>query len=231
MIQRENMIEVCLLIYQRFQRLPEILKQLKAQTIQTFKVNIWNNSGEKLDVSDFPKDRIMVINSEKNVGSQVRFKLAKQTVGNPIIFFDDDESLKPNFIEYHYNQYLKFGPGCILGYHIRVFKKERYWRSGRASYGQEVDYVGCARMVLDREIFDKEPLLQDIPEPFVEVEDLYLCYLARMKHGMKMIKIDPASHTVVDGKDMYLRLLDYKETAFKELRKLGWWLLRDKQHA
>jgi len=220
-------IEVCLLIYQRFQRLPEILNQLKAQTIQNFKMNIWNNSGKKLDVSNFPKDRIMVINSEKNVGSQARFKLAKQTVGNPIIFFDDDESLNPNFIEYHYNQYLKFGPDCILGYHTRIFNKERYWRSGRGLYGQEVDYVASKSMILDRKIIDEEPLLQDIPKPFVKVEDLYLCYLARIKHEMKMVKIDPASHCIVDGKDQYVRLIDYKEVAFKELRKKGWRVLKN----
>ena len=218
-------IEVCLLVYQRFQRLPEILKQLKAQTIQNFKVNIWNNSGEKLDVNNFPEDRIMVINSEKNVGSQVRYRLAKQTTGNPIIFLDDDKNLNPNFVEYHYNQHLKFGPNYLLGEHTRIFKAERYWRSGRASYGQEVDYV--ATLVLDRKIIDEEPLLLNIPEPFVKVEDLYLCYLARTEYGMKIAKIDPAFHDIGDGKDSFLRLKEYKEIAFKELRKLGWRLLKD----
>jgi len=220
-------IEVCLLIYQRFQRLPEILKQLKAQTIQNFRVNIWNNSSEKLDVSDFPEDRIRVIYSEKNVGSQARFKLARQTTGSPIIFFDDDESLNPNFVEYHYNQYLKFGSDCILGYHTRIFDKESYWRSRGAPYGQEVDYVATKSMIFDRRIIDEEPLLQNMPEPFIKVEDLYLCYLARTKHGMKMVKIDPASHCIADGKDQYVRLRDYKEVAFKELRKKGWRLLKD----
>ena len=220
-------IEVCFLVYQRPERVPEILKQLKAQTIQNFKVNIWNNSGKKLDISSFPKDKIQVINSKENVGSQARFKLAKKTKGNPIIFFDDDENPNTNFIEYHYNQYLKFGKKSILGYFTRTFTKEEYWKSVGAKYGEEVDYIATKAMILDREIIDKEPLLQDIPEPFTKTEDLYLFYLARTKHWMRLVKIEPASSGMIDNKDQYIKLIDYKEIAFKELRKMGWWFLKD----
>jgi len=221
----KEIIEVCFLIYKRHQRLPEILNQLKAQTIQNFKVNIWNNSDKELDISNFPQDRIQVINSKENVGSQARFKLAKKTTGNPIIFIDDDENLYPNFIEYYYNQYLKFGPKSILGYFTRTFNQESYWKSAGYPYGSEVDYIATKAMILDREIIDKEPLLQNIPQPFVKVEDLYLCSIARMKHGMKMIKINPASQGIVDNQDQW-KTID-KEKAFKELRKTGWWLLQD----
>jgi len=222
-------IEVCLVIYQRPQRLAEILEQLKAQTIQSFRVNIWNNSREKLDVSGFPEDRMKVIDSKENVGSQARWRLAKQTTGNPIIFFDDDEKLEPDFVEYHYNQYLKFGPKCMLGWWTRTFNRESYWRSLGANYGQEVDYVGPGGMIMDREIFDKEPLSQNIPKPFKETESLYLGYLARKKYGMKLIKIEPKCRILVDGKDQYKNT--DKEKIFKELRKKGWRLLRDREHA
>lgn len=219
------MIEVCLVVYQRFQRVPEILRQLKAQTIQDFRVNIWNNSGEELDIGDFPKGRISIIDSKENVGSQARFRLAKQTTGNPIIFFDDDEDLRSDFVEYHYSQYLKFGPEYILGWFTKTFDKESYWKNQGANYGQEVDYIGAGGMILDRAIFDKEPLLQNIPEPFSKTEDLYLSYLARMRYGMKLIKIEPACKILVDGKDQY-KTID-KEKIFKELREKGWWLLED----
>jgi len=220
-------IEVCLLIYKRYQRLPEILNQLKAQTIQNFKINIWNNSERKLDISNFPQDRINLINSNGNIGSQARFRLAKETTGKVIIFFDDDENLFPDFIEYHYNQYLKFGPECILGYFTRTFDKEKYWDSAGAPYGSEVDYIATKAMILDRKIIDDEPLLQDIPEPFTKVEDLYLCYLARTKHRMRMIKINPASRGLVDNQDQYIKLLEYKEEAFRSLRQNDWWLIKD----
>ncbi len=221
-----TMIEVCLVVYQRTKRIPEILGQLKTQTIQNFRVNIWNNTKEDLDVSNFPADRIKVSNSLENVGSRARFYLAKKTKGNPIIFIDDDEFLYPDFIEYYYNQYLKFGSKSILGYFTRTFNLESYWKSEGAPYGQEVDYIATKAMILDREIIDKEPLLQNIPEEFAKVEDLYLCYLAREKHGMKMIKINPASHSIIDNQDQWSKI--DKEKAFQELRKIGWKLLKDK---
>jgi len=225
----KELIEVCFAVYQRYQRLPAILEQLKAQTIQNFNVNIWNNSGKVLNIGSFPIERIRVINSEYNIGPQSRFKLAKQTTGNPIIFFDDDEELSPTFVEYHYNEYLKFGPNCILGWFTRTFYQEKYWESHGAIYGQEVDHIGLGGMVLDREIIDKEPLLQDIPPPFDKTDDLFLSYLARMKYGMKLIKIDPACRILIDGKDTY-KTID-KESIFRELRKKGWRLLKDKPDA
>lgn len=224
-INTNETIEVCFLVYQRPERVPSILEQLKAQSIQNFRVNIWNNSDKTLDVSNFPKDRIKIINSVKNVGSQARFKLAKQTTGNPIIFFDDDQNLDPYFVEYNYREYSKFGPKCILGWFTRTFNQEKYWESKGSLYGEQVDYIATKAMILDRKIIDEEPLLQNIPDEFVKVEDLYLCYLARMKYGMKMIKIDKKTSEKPDGKDQWSSI--NKEKAFEELRKLGWWLLKD----
>jgi len=200
------------------------MEQLLAQTTQNFRVNIWNNSSEVLDVSSFPKDRLMLINSPENIGSQARFRLAKQTKGDPIIFFDDDEDLGPDFVKYHYEQYMKFGRACILGYFTRIFDG-RYWKGLPSVYGQEVDYVATKAMVFCRKILDIEPLLQNIPEPFSKVEDLYLCCLARMKYNMKMVQIEARSKGIVDGKDQY-RTID-KEKIFKVLRDKGLWILKD----
>lgn len=221
----KDTIEVCFLVYQRPERVPLILQQLKNQTIQNFKVNIWNNSGKELDISGFAQDRIWVINSPENVGSQARFKLATKTTGNPIVFFDDDQNLAPQFLEYNYREYLQFGPKCILGWFTRTFNRERYWESEGATYGDPVDYIATKAMILDREIIDTEPLLQDIPAPFTKVEDLYLCYLARMKHKMKMIRINRYTSEKPDGKDQYFKI--DKQKAFEELRKMGWKLLKD----
>jgi len=219
------MIEVCIVTYQRPYNIPRLLEQLKQQTIQDFKVNIWNNSGKKLDI-DFPDNRIQIIESDKNIGSCARFKLVLKTKGTPIIFLDDDEIIRDNFIEYCYEHYKKFGSNCIIGWYAKVWLQESYKKDNHhLQYGEEADYIGTAGMVIDREIFDKELLLQNIPEPFKNVEDLYLCYLARMKHGMKMIKIDSPSRTIIDGKDQW-RKIDKKEL-FKKLRGMGWLLLKD----
>lgn len=224
-INLKHEIEVCLVVYQRPERVPEILKQLASQTIQNFKVNIWNNTKKDLDISNFPADRIKVSNTLENVGSKARFYLAKKTTGNPIIFIDDDQDLNTCFVEYNYRQYLKFGPKCILGWFTRTFKAKGYWQSSPAKTGDFVDYIATKAMIFDRKIIDEEPLLQNIPTEFEKVEDLYMCYIARMKHNMKMIKIGRYTSEKPDGKDQWSKI--DKEKAFRLLRQKSWWLLSD----
>lgn len=223
------MMEVCITTYQRYYRLPEIIDQLNLQTFQDFRLNIWNNSGKDLTpfVEGFPKDRLTIINSEKNEGSAARFKLAAKTKGNPIMFLDDDEEIAENTLEYFYKEYRERGKDCILGWYTRTFHLEQYNPSmcEEMPYGSQVDYIGTGGMILDRWIFDKEKSLQDIPEPFDKAEDLYLCYIARMKYNLPLIKILPAVAIIVDGKDQYVGI--DKEDIFKRLRVQGWWLMRE----
>lgn len=214
-------------VFQRVYRVPEIIEQLNRQTIQNFNLNIWNNSGQNLAVDNFPADRLQVVDKGYNFGSQARFKLAPLTKGNPIIFIDDDEELESDFIEYMFAQYKKH-PKCILGWFTRIFNQENYWHSiPYSKEGTFVDYVGTGGMILDREIFDKEPLLQNIPEEYNKVEDLYLSYLARMKYKMHLIAVDKRCKIIIDGSDQFKQLTNYKQNAFQLLRNAGWRLLKD----
>jgi glycosyltransferase involved in cell wall biosynthesis len=216
-------IEVCIVTYQRPERIPILLQQLKEQTTQKFRVNIWNNSGKKLEIDSKVGEKVKVFESVENVGSAARFILAKETTGNPIIFIDDDQSINNNFIQYYYDQFKRYGG--ILGCFTRIFDKN-YWNSIKAKHGEEVDYVGTGAMIFDRKILEEESL-QNIPEQFKKAEDLYMSYIARKK-GIRLTKIDPASHDIQDEKNQYKELINYKEKAFKELRKKGWRLLKDR---
>ena len=222
------MIEVCFCIFQRPDRLPALLESLLRQTRQDFKVNIWNNSSVALDISSFPPERIRVINGKENIGSQARYRLVPHTEGNPIIFFDDDELLEPDFVQYNYEQFNHFGPRYILGWFTRIFPGSNYWDSiSDSKYGTEVDYIGTGGMILDRSIFDKEETLQNIPAQFRKVEDLYLCYLAKMKYRMKLAAIEKKCSIIDDGKDQFGSLGTYKMKAFARLRSDGWKLIKD----
>ena len=195
--------------YSRPERLSIIKEQLDKQTYKDFKFIVHDNT----------------VNNE---GSAVRFKEVLKTKCNPIIFIDDDESLEPDFVEYMYERYKEY-PDAIQGWFTRIFVGDTYW--GSIPYNEEdteVDYVGTGGMILDRKIFDEEPILQNIPEEFVKVEDLYLSYLAR-KRGQKLIAVKPHIKIEVDGKDQYTRLGNYKELAFNKLRELGWQLIREKK--
>ena len=222
------MIEVCICIFRRYNRINDIIGDLLTQTNQNFNVNIWNNSKFELDVSSFPKERIRILGEGKNIGSQARFRMVPMTTGTPIVFFDDDEALEPDFIQYHYEQYSQFGPNCILGWFNKIFLSANYWNAVLCSpRGAEVDYIGTGGMIIDRSIFDLEQTLQCIPEPFCRVEDLYLSYIARMKYGMKLISIDKKCTIISDQKDQYGSLGEYKLRAFSLLQAAGWRLLKE----
>lgn len=204
------------------------MREFKNQTLQNFRVNLWNNSSQTLDIGDFPKNRVQIINSKENLGSQARFFLVPKTTGNPIIFLDDDEVLDLDFVRYYFDQYNRFGTKCILGWWAKIFKTESYWENTFPDFYKEADYIGTAGMILDREIFDKEPLLQNIPKEYAKCEDLYLCYLARMKYEMQLIRIKPHCKMIIDGKDQWKSIIHYNSRAFSSLRKKGWKLLREK---
>jgi len=202
------MIEVCMCLHSRPERLSLIKRELEDQTYKDFRFNVWDNT-------------------KHNHGSAARFKLVKETIGNPIIFIDDDLTMRPDFVEYMYQRYLKY-PDAIQGWHTRTFK-DKYWeKMEQVEEGKEVDYVGTGGMILDRKIIDEEPILQNLPEEFAKVEDLYLCYLAR-RRGQKLLSTEKKVDIIIDNNDQYQGLIDYKENAFQKLREMGWALLKDKQ--
>ena len=225
---KENPIELCMCVYQRYYRLPTIIKQLLSHTNQDFNLNIWNNSGKDLTpfVKDFPKDRLQIINSDINEGSAARFKIVPHTKGECIIFFDDDETLETKFVEYNFKEYQRFGKDFILGWYTRTFVGKGYGDSfDESPYGSEVDYIGTGGMVLNRWIFDTEESLQNIPQPYDKVEDLYLCWIARMKYAMHLVKLVQSATIEVDGKDQFVNI--DKEDIFARLKSTGWRLVKN----
>jgi len=221
------MIQICLCLYKRHHRLPKLMKQLANQTYQDFKVNIWNNDGSKfVDVRNLGKARVKIVYNGANQGSEARFKLVSKISGNPIIFIDDDLELEPDFIEYYYSQYKKY-PNSICGWWSKKWEEENYHKDiDKLPEGWFADYIGTGGMILDREIFDKEKCLQNIPKQYAKVEDIYLSVIAR-KRGMDLISIKPKCKIIYDGNDQYKKLKEYKQKAFLSLRKDGWKLLKE----
>lgn len=225
------MIEICLCVHKRKYRLPELMKEFKAQTNQDFTVNIWDNTeGGFLDNRNFSKNRVKILGGGFNQGSQARFKIVPKTSGNPIIFIDDDLSIEPDFVEYYYKKYLEYGQEYILGWFSKRWEVENYHKEKfPIPVDEEADYIGTGGMILDRKIFNVEQSLQNIPEEYAKVEDMYLSYIARMKHNMKLVSIEAKSKIKFDGYDQYKNLREYKQGAFLKLRKEGWELLYDRK--
>jgi len=215
-------IEVCMAVWKRVERLPKLIDQLRNQTYKDFRLNIWNNSGEKLDVDMDAQ----IIDSPENVGSIGRFLLVPKTSGRCIIFIDDDLDLQPDFIEYMYEAWLD-NPDDLQGWFTRVFKSG-YWDSIPYNLeNAEVDYVGTGGMVLSRDIFDDNPCLLNPPPEMIKVEDLWLSYIAR-ENGLKLYALEPHCKIESDGNDQYTGLIEYKEEAYQFLISKGWETIKDR---
>jgi hypothetical protein len=220
------MIELILPIYQRPHRLKDILTQLKNQTNQNFNLYIWNNSGTVLDVGDFPSERIQVINAKQNNSGGDRWKLIPTLAGNPIISFDDDEELEPDFVEYNYQQYLKYGKDCLLGWYSKTWDKDNTDYSNDKGFmlpeGTEVDYVGSGGMCGDRRFFVHDQIVRN-PMFYkkYQSEDLFISYFAR-KLGMKIISILPKCKIIKDELDSCHTTKPLKKEAYKILINSGW---------
>ena len=184
-------------LYSRPEQLPIIQEALDNQTFKDFEFLVWDNT-------------------KKNDGSKARFWLVKQAKGEAIIFIDDDEIPNPDFVEYMYNEYLKY-PKCVLGWFTRIFKGA-YQKDAitNSSYGTEVDYVGTGGMIVSKKLFDDNPVLYDIPKEIDKVEDLFLCHIAK-QNGYRLIAVKKKLKMIVDGKNQCKDLWAYKENAYKIL--------------
>lgn len=220
---------VCMCLYKRESNLPKIIEALEQQTFKDFDFNIWyNNSGniewikKQIDKSNINGK---VFSTGKNEGSKARFWLVHKCKGNPIIFFDDDQIPKPNFIEYLYNEWIK-EPDTVKGHHNRIFMAETYWNNvNNGKIGGEVDYVGTGGMVLDRKIVEDERL-QNIVEICSSVEDLYLCFVAKQL-GYRIVQIKKQLSFIEDNLNQFRSLKNQKQKCFEYIRKQGFKLVRE----
>jgi len=224
---------VCMCLWQRVDRLPDIIEALENQTYKNFEYLIWDNSCSPIVKELLYKSKLNthLYYNDTNEGSQARFWLVPKSSGNPIIFFDDDQIPKPDFVEYMTSEYIK-RPNAVQSRKIRIFGQEFYWRdSNGGTYGEPVDYCGTGGMVLDRSLFKDERLMK-IESPFEKVEDLYLSYVARHFYGMDLIAIKSKVNQFKDGKNQLklFKLGSVKQKCFTILRQKGWKLLKDKDN-
>jgi len=224
------MVKVILImcIWKRVNNLHKILNCLNAQTYKNFKLVIWDNSSEKKEVenivSNFKLD-IDIIKSEKNIGGIGRFYAAQkyQKDYKVVIFFDDDQFPKENFVEIMVKN---FEPKSIKSRHsYKILSNTDYWKRKRINEGgTNINYCGTCGMVLDSEIFKDLDLLK-CPEQYVFIEDLWLSFYAQSKLCWKLQSINVPLELIDDGKDQFRGLINKKSEFLKYLVEKEKWNL------
>jgi GT2 family glycosyltransferase len=215
-------------IWKRVNNLDKILNCLSTQTYKNFKLVIWDNTDEKKEVekivSKFKID-VDVIKSEKNIGGIGRFYAAKQYQKNyrTVIFFDDDQLPKDNFIEIMVKN---FEPSTVKSRHsYKILSNSDYWNRKKISAGgTNVNYCGTGGMVLDSNIFKYDDLF-NCPIEYTFVEDLWLSFFAQHKLNWKLQSIDAPLDVLEDGKNQFTGLIKKKSDFLKYLVEKNNWNL------
>ena len=226
------MVAIIMCTWKRLEKLGQTIQLLSEQTNKDFHFYIWNNNPnitKKIKQHTRHKKWITMKQSPINIGGFGRFRYAQLVSDkhDKVIFIDDDQIFKPNFVESMLNEY---EPQTIKSWFSWRFNNDNYWNRTRIKNGSNVDYCGTGGMVLPIEIFKDEALFEDCPEEYRFVEDLWLSFYANHIKGWKLkstknvwIKIE------VDNKDQFVGLKRKKVQLLKHLvNEKGWKLNHSK---
>jgi hypothetical protein len=195
---------------------------LNNQTNKNFDLFIWNNNPDKQDILDFGKKgavgySVYIHNSDKNVYGFGRFILANKLFENKladfskkeydkVMFFDDDERLYEECIEFFSKNYEK---NSYKGHWaFKIFSK--YSDRHKCGFGENADYIGTGGCVLDPYVFSTKDFIKSVPKEYYCVEDIALTLFCK-KIGYKTTSL---------GKIVprYLEFIKDSEGLFRKLK-------------
>lgn len=227
-------VAVIMCTWKRPERLNKTLDLLCEQKYKNFSFYIWNNNIKIRDIINLTyniyKDKlsIKITHSEKNIGGFGRFKLAQQltNIHDKIIFIDDDQIFSNNMIDKFLENYDE--DAIKSRWSWRFFSNNYTYREHITEGGINVHYCGTGGMILSSRVFKCEELYK-IPNDFLFVEDLWLCFIANhyLKMNLISIKNDFISQEE-DGKDQTTSNFYIIKNNFLEylINKRGWKILQ-----
>lgn len=216
-----NNIAVVFCTWSRIDRLEKTLKNLLSQSYKSFDVFIWNNNHVEKNrinsiISKYKNIKINVHHSSTNIGGIGRFYYSKKisTDYSKIIFIDDDQLLGNHVIENMIKKYKDLSITSWWGFQLN----NSYWDRKRITDYQQVDYCGTGGMIIDSSIF-KDINLDEIPDEYKFIEDLWLSFVAKYKYNYELFGGDFDIKIEVDGKDQYTKLKKKKGEFYNYLSK------------
>lgn len=208
------------------------LDSLARQTWKGFKVYIWNNNILEKDFFDkhvalydvvsilrpiksYECLNIKIIHSESNIGGVGRFKLACDLAYefDKLIFVDDDQTLPPDMISRFLNAHEQ---KSIYSWWAWKIDGDSYWSKRERVVAKDADYCGTGGMIIDSDIF-RDPEVLEIPEQYKFMEDIWLSFFAKYKHGYKLRGIEIDIKNIEDQKNQWPNLVKQKDEFYKYL--------------
>lgn len=202
-----NDVAVIMCTWKRIELLSKTLDLLCEQRNKNFMFYIWNNNPEIRDAVNLTCDAykgrlsIEVRHSDKNIGGFGRFLIAKDLIDvyKKVIFIDDDQVFSNQMIDRFLEE---FEHNAVKSRWAFRFNNSNYVsRYQMLDSNEDVHYCGTGGMIVPIEIFKCQELYK-IPDEYLFVEDLWLCYVANhfLGFNLKSIRSDFIEQ-IADGKD------------------------------
>jgi hypothetical protein len=216
-------IAVVSCVWQRPERLRYMLAQLAAQTDKDFSLHlIVNNPELRGFVAEAIKPydiSITVHHNASNRGPYARIELMHELSDRYSHFMtlDDDVTFGADLIERW--QSIK-QDDVVMGWQGFCFVGD-YWQRVRVEAGNDCHYLWGSNLLVPVAAVQDSRIL-DLPTRFWQCDDLWLCYFANHKRGLKL---QPAGGNVsinIDGKDTYHTQHNTKIECLNWLRAEGW---------
>jgi len=227
-------VAVIMCTWKRIERYSRTLDMLVEQRNKDFEFFVCNNNPEIRDQINLISNtysnllKITVKHSEKNIGGFGRFNIAKDLVDvyDKVIFIDDDQEFSNQMIDRFLRE---FESNAIKSRWAFRFQSSNYaHRYQMLDSNENVHYCGTGGMIAPTSVFKCEELYK-IPNEFLFVEDLWLCYAANHFLGFKLKSIrSDFIEQISDGKDqstigflgVKCKLLEYL------IKDKGWQILQ-----
>lgn len=193
----ETIVLMCL--WNRPQRLIDVLQQLDAQTgISGARLYLWNNNRADHDgylrtLAAFTPTGALaavdIVKSPYNLASIARFywarKLSFEAPESPVIVLDDDQDVPDDFLAVCLREYR---PDRVSAFWAFRIDGTGYWDRDFAVVGGRVDHVGPGGMVCRLGLFQDARFFEAMPEKFWMLDDLWFTHFA-LRSGLELAKL------------------------------------------
>ena len=241
-----DVLHIVMCSYKRQDNLAQIIESIDNQICENkivfhiinTNVDMWETTVDIVKTTAVKNVDVRLVNANDNLYGYARFLYVKQLLKKEfiqnVVFIDDDQILKSDWIDFIYNKRTPFSYNC---WHGRIFKRDggqniSYWDStmiyddivkNKSAHISEYEYGATSGALIDAQIFNFE-IVYRCPFRFRMVEDLWLSYVVRHILGRPINRI--MSTPVLDVESLYNKhnddslFLKIKETKQEFLTEL-----------
>jgi glycosyltransferase involved in cell wall biosynthesis len=249
-IRITDTIDIVMCSYKRQKTLADIIKSIDEQKcdkqivlhIINTNTDEWESTQDIINNTLIEKIQIKLINTNDNLYGYARFLYVKHLLDKKfvqyVIFIDDDQILKPDWVKSVFDKREPFSYMCWHGRNFKRIQGEEisYWKSdllyddivkNKAGDVCEYEYGATSGCIIDSHIFNFEIVFR-CPLRFRMIEDLWLSFVVKHILGMPILRLfftpninEEELYNKHNDDSLFLKIKEKKQACLRELIGAG----------